>query len=182
MKTVKFAGVVIVFAAIGFGLSWMAFDSPKILIADAQPKKQLVIPVNQTADEAESLLVVEKTVDGDTVWGIATFRIPVDEKIRMLHIDTPERTEKYYTEAGKALQDILTSAKRVSLWFPTPKAQRDRYGRLLAYLMADGKNVNLEMVRLGWARYYTKYGHSPFDKEFAEAEASAQKAKLGIWR
>ena len=59
---------------------------------------------------------------------------------------------------------------------------RGRYGRLLAYVIVDGVNFNLELVRQGLSPYYTKYGLSEkYDKEFREAEKYARKHKLNIW-
>ena len=61
-------------------------------------------------------------------------------------------------------------------------AFRGRYGRLLAYIIVDGVNFNLELVRQGLSPYYTKYGLSEkYDKEFREAEKYARKHKLNIW-
>ena len=59
---------------------------------------------------------------------------------------------------------------------------RGRYGRLLAYVIVDGVNFNLELVRQGLSSYYTKYGLSEkYDWEFRKAERYARKNGLGIW-
>ncbi len=60
--------------------------------------------------------------------------------------------------------------------------ERDRYGRLLAYVVINGKNFNLELVSQGLAPYYTKYGKSKkYDDEFKAAEKQARKQGLNIW-
>jgi endonuclease YncB( thermonuclease family) len=41
------------------------------------------------------------------------------------------------------------------------------------------RNVNLELVREGWAWWYGKYATK--NKELASAEAAARKAKRGLW-
>jgi len=61
-------------------------------------------------------------------------------------------------------------------------AFRGRYGRLLAYVIVDGVNFNLELVRQGLSPYYMKYGLSQkYDKEFRETEKYARKHQLNIW-
>ena len=58
---------------------------------------------------------------------------------------------------------------------------RDGFGRLLAYVIAEGVNVNLELVRQGWSKYYTKYGKGRLQQEFEAAEAEARAGGLGLW-
>ena len=56
------------------------------------------------------------------------------------------------------------------------------YGRLLAYVFVDGKNLNIDLVRQGLSPYYTKYGKSQkYDHAFRSAEKLARKEKLNIW-
>ncbi|WP_394699454.1 thermonuclease family protein [uncultured Desulfobacter sp.] len=56
------------------------------------------------------------------------------------------------------------------------------YGRLLAYVILDGKNFNLELVRQGWSKYYTKYGKSEkYHSDFLIAENEAMHERLNIW-
>jgi micrococcal nuclease len=59
---------------------------------------------------------------------------------------------------------------------------RGNNGRLLAYVLVDGKNLNIDLVRQGLSPYYTKYGKSQkYDAEFRAAERLARKEKLNIW-
>jgi micrococcal nuclease len=44
--------------------------------------------------------------------------------------------------------------------------------------MVNGQNVNLEMVRLGYAWHYLKYSK---DNDLAEAEKEAREGKRGLW-
>ncbi len=55
---------------------------------------------------------------------------------------------------------------------------KDRYGRTIGTLFVGQRNINLEMVESGMAWQYRKYDKS---KLFADAEASARKAKRGLW-
>ena len=50
-----------------------------------------------------------------------------------------------------------------------------KYGRLLAYVILDGNNYNLELIQEGWSPYYTKYGNSEkHHTEFVFAEKEAR--------
>jgi hypothetical protein len=100
--------------------------------------------------------VVERVIDGDTVEINGT-------SVRLLGISCPERGEKYYEEATLFLEGLVLN-KTVKLVFGKDKT--DRYGRKLAYLFIGRKNINLEIVREGFAnpyfpvekdKYYKKY-------------------------
>jgi micrococcal nuclease len=125
---------------------------------------------------------LDRVVDGDTIHVLYRHEEPLAESIRLLFLDTPERGEPGYDEATAALESLLAGTT-VSLQWEGDEAERDRYGRLLAYVMAGETNVNLEMVRLGWSRYHTKFGTSErFDAAFRAAEAEAKAARRGMWR
>jgi len=126
---------------------------------------------------------VVRAVDGDTVLVVHHGK---EEKVRLLCIDTPESVhpdKKQNIPMGKVASEFTStrlSGKYVDLEFG-PEL-RDRHGRLLAYVLVDGKNFNLEVVRQGLSPYYTKYGLSQkYDQDFREAEKFARRNKLNIW-
>lgn len=58
----------------------------------------------------------------------------------------------------------------------------DRYGRTLAIVVIDDKNVNLEMVKAGLAEVYRGEHASGFDPiPYLEAEKRARAEKKGMW-
>jgi len=108
------------------------------------------------------------------------------ERIRMLCIDNPESVHpdrSKNTEMGKKASKYTKkrlSNKYILLEFEQRK--RGKYGRLLAYVILDGKNFNLELVKKGWSPYYTKYGQSEkHHSEFVSAEKKAKANGLNIW-
>lgn len=125
---------------------------------------------------------VLRIVDGDTLELL--YRPPgaVKEKVRLLYVNTPERGQPGYRQATNALRK-LTANRKVRLVFETLHNQpyRDRYGRLLAYVIADGTNVNLEIIRQGWSPYWTKYGQSRIGTAFSQAQREAHAARRGLW-
>lgn len=126
---------------------------------------------------------VLRVVDGDT--------IDVDyngrkERVRLLCVNTPEsvhpdrsKNTPLGTVASLYAKERLTG-KNVDLEFEGKR--RGRYKRLLAYVIVDKGNFNLELVEKGLSPYYTKYGRSnAYDQKFRHAEQTAQKKGLNIW-
>lgn len=107
---------------------------------------------------------------------------------RLAGIDSPEtahadRGAQPYAEASKAmLQDIISKGKDVRLIM---RPDDSTYGRQVAMLYVDGKNINLEMIKRGMASYlpFKSKGKAPiFDqKAFEKAQENAVKSKRGMW-
>ena len=124
---------------------------------------------------------VLRVVDGDTLH----VRIPgsptPDERVRLLRVNTPERGQPGYERATACLI-ALTAGKRVELeWERSGVAERDEFGRLLAYVHAGGAHVNEEVVRQGFSRFFTKYGGGRLAERFRAAEEEARAARRGLW-
>lgn len=126
---------------------------------------------------------VLRVIDGDTIdihYG------EKKERIRLLNVDTPESVhpdKTRNTSLGKQASDYTKkrlSGKFVSLEFEGKK--RGKYGRLLAYVILDNTNFNLELVQNGWSPYYTKYGESKrYHEKFRLAQEQAQLRGKHIW-
>lgn len=55
---------------------------------------------------------------------------------------------------------------------------RDRYGRIVGRVYANGVDVNAELVRQGAARVYRQYAHDP---DLFALEAAARRQQRGLW-
>src|SRR5687768_11787304 len=99
------------------------------------------------ADERARLA---RVVDGDTI------ALTDGKRVRLLQIDTPElgSGECYSRAAAKELRRLVPDGSALSLEADAPLDLTDRYGRLLRYVHAGGRNVNLELVRRGAATVY----------------------------
>lgn len=120
---------------------------------------------------------VLKVSDGDTinVQKVENGKL-VDEvvKIRMYGIDAPEKTQDYGPESRAALAKIIgNNLVEIEV------KNRDRYGRSVAVVYVNGKNVNQEMVRTGNAWWYYEYDKK--DTEMEQLQANAKKNKLGLF-
>jgi micrococcal nuclease len=118
-----------------------------------------------------------RVIDGDTIW------MKDRGKIRYIGMDTPERGERYFTEATEYNSELLS---RGDIVLEFDVEARDKYGRLLAYVFVDEDDgdrvfVNEELVRAGWATTLDIPPNMKYRDEFDRAESAAREEKLGIW-
>lgn len=110
--------------------------------------------------------------DGDTV------EILMDGKpqvVRLSHIDCPEKKQPFGNNAKQFASD-LCFGKKVKL---STGWKKDRNKRLLAeIILSNGKNLNKELVKNGFAWHYKKYSK---DNSYDDLEKQARKQKLGLW-
>ena len=105
-----------------------------------------------------------------------------EQNVRLAHIDAPEyyqtckRADKSTYNCGiKAREKLESLLKLGELSCKT--VGRDIYNRDMSECFAGRTNINLEMVRSGWAVVYKSR-----DAVYLEAQADAKRAKLGIWQ
>lgn len=131
--------------------------------------------------------VLVRVIDGDT---LRARKAGHEEKVRLKGVDAPEiphpRFGRFtldpYGYESKECLSRLVGGHTLRLEFDTPRGlpERDQYGRLLAYVWADGVLVNAELIRRGCARAYLRFPHSRLE-EFIRLEAEARAAERGLW-
>jgi micrococcal nuclease len=126
---------------------------------------------------------VMRVVDGDTI------QVRLDggrtERVRYIGIDTPESVKpdtpvQCFAKKASHFNAALVDGHDVTL--KTDAEQRDRYGRLLAYVYAGSSFVNRELVARGYARTLTIPPNVAHSDEFARLARRAREAGLGLWR
>lgn len=119
---------------------------------------------------------VRSITDGDT------FRCTDGVRVRLLLIDTPERNQvPHGAAATRALQSLLSPGDEVTL--ESDVQPTDRYGRTLAYVyLADGRMVNEEMARMGYAVALVFPPNVRHVERIRKAVETARERKLGLWR
>ncbi|MDY0095912.1 MAG: thermonuclease family protein [Candidatus Vecturithrix sp.] len=114
---------------------------------------------------------VIKVLDGDTI-DILYQNQP--ERIRLNGIDAPEKGQAY---GNKTKQYVLELAEQKIVTVEVTDA--DRYGRSIGEVtLPDGKSLNREIVKAGYAWWYRKYSK---DASLGELEEEARKAGRGLW-
>lgn len=130
-------------------------------------------------DSEDPLVSVMKVYDGDTVGVILNGK---KEKVRLIGIDAPEIGQAPWGEDAKKYLDTLLSSSGWKVKMEYDVEKRDQYGRALAYLWAtDGKFINLQMVRSGYAMLYTVPPNVKHASQFRSAQDEARTERLGIW-
>ena len=112
-----------------------------------------------------------RVVDGDTVRAEAKGK---EIKIRLVEIDAPEMNQPFGAQSKNFLNRLLYE-KEVTLI-----AQgEDRYGRVLGNLFSNELNVNMLMVKFGFAWVYDKYAKN---SSLYEYQNQAKAKNLGLWQ
>jgi len=139
-------------------------------------------PPDRAADSA-NLRKVVRIVDGDTII------LDSKEKVRLIGVDTPETVHPskavqcFGSEAKTFLRSML-EGKTIRLSLDPRYAKqnhKDKYGRTLGYVyLDDGRLLNVEIIRLGYGRAYTRF---PFQyaAQFVDVEKTAQRNGAGLW-
>jgi micrococcal nuclease len=130
------------------------------------------------------LYEVVDVVDGDTISVIIEGKI---EKLRLIGIDTPETVDPrksvqcFGKEASDKAKELL-SGKKVFLEKDNSQGERDKYNRLLKYVILEDKtNFNKKMIEEGFAHEYTYNIPYKYQEEFKRAEKEARENKKGLW-
>lgn len=126
---------------------------------------------------------VVRVVDGDTI--VIDYN-GEEEKVRFIGVDTPEsvhRDASKNTPYGKIASDYTKKQllhKTVQLEFDTQ--ERDKYGRLLAYVYLDGQMFNKTLLAEGHAKVATFPPNVKYVADFQAIEREAQAAQRGLWQ
>jgi endonuclease YncB( thermonuclease family) len=133
------------------------------------PPVQAAAPQGTAANTHQWKVVA--VYDGDTVTCIDENN--QQQKIRLAEIDAPEAKQDFGQVSRQALASMVFG-KTITV----VDDGRDRYGRWIGHLYADGVDVNRQMVATGMAWNYSAYSK---DQSLAALQSQAQAQKLGIW-
>lgn len=125
--------------------------------------------------DARSASVV-RVIDGDTV------ELEGLGSVRLIGVDTPEvygGVECYGREASTYAKRQLEGA---TVRFIVGRDDRDRYGRLLAYLwLDDGRSFNALLVARGYAQPLTIPPNDDYAEAFVRLSRRARSSGAGLW-
>lgn len=103
-------------------------------------------------------------------------------RVRLAGIAAPRPGSAGYTEAGRALRELLRErALTVEVASPADRTP-ERDGRVPAYLRdGAGQNLNVAMVLLGWATYAAADDDGRLARNFELAESEARREQRAMW-
>ena len=144
----------------------------------------ILLPASVASQGDSTTVQVVRVIDGDTIQVCCVFGDRV--KVSYIGVDTPEThhpmrgVEPYGKEAAEANRKLVED-KTVILKFDVE--QRDRYGRLLAYIyLEDGTFVNAWLVEHGYAMVMTVPPNVKHQGLFLRLQREAREAKQGLWK
>ena len=112
-----------------------------------------LISIPFSADGALPNTIIQSCYDGDTCTTID------GEKIRLACIDTPElkgkNANKIPAEEARDFLNQLVANKKVSI----KRITKDRYGRTVAEIYKDGKNIQELIFKKGHGKIYKMYSY-----------------------
>ncbi len=115
---------------------------------------------------------VVRVADGDTITVLAAGN--VQEKIRFHGIDAPEKGQAFGKAAGRFLSGLV-AGRDVRVEY----TKRDQYGRIVGKVFVDDRDINIEMLKAGFAWHYKHFDSNPI---YAKAEEEARAARRGLWQ
>ncbi|ANB61483.1 thermonuclease family protein [Anoxybacteroides amylolyticum] len=143
----------------------------------------LLFLVSCQSTPAKVPATVERVVDGDTL------KVHIgkkEETVRLLLVDPPESVhptkpvQPFGPEASQYMKKLLPPGTKVALEFDV--RERDKYGRLLAYVWLGNKMVNELLLEKGYARVaYVFEPNTKYVDEFRRIQEEARKKRLKIW-
>lgn len=149
-------------------------------ISDVETEKVLNDPDIPIAGQFPEKRITGKVVgvhDGDTATVLDAEKRQY--KFRFNGIDAPELKMDFGQKSKQNLSDMIFG-KEVTVIF----SKVDKYGRYVGNIFIDGKDVNLEQIKVGLAWHYKKYAGEQTEKDrlaYSDAETKAKEAKLGLW-
>ena len=113
---------------------------------------------------------VVKVVDGDT---LHIYGEKGTYKIRLSGIDAPESGQAFGKRAKEHLEYLVAGKQVIAI-----VESKDRYGRYVASVKVNSKDVCAEMLATGYAWHYKQYSSN---KYYADLQSEARKSKRGLW-
>jgi micrococcal nuclease len=121
---------------------------------------------------------VARVLDGDTI------ALTDGRHVRLVQLDAPETDEDecYAREAERVLVRLLPPGARVEIETDAALDQRDRFGRILAYVSRNGTNINLALVRAGAASVWFYEGdRGRYAAQLLDGAEQAKAHHRGLW-
>ncbi|MFZ3046822.1 MAG: thermonuclease family protein [Desulfatirhabdiaceae bacterium] len=112
--------------------------------------------------------------DGDTITILDSTR--TQHKIRLWGIDCPEGHQDFGSKAKKFTSNLVFG-KTVSVM----PEDTDRYGRTVGTVMIDGKTLNEELIKAGFAWVFIRYCNKPVCEQWKRYEEAARRGRVGLW-
>lgn len=130
---------------------------------------------------------VAKVSDGDSINVIDSLGTTV--KVRFFGIDAPERTKNNHTfsrtnKPGQPYGEEAFAVLKRKIEGQQVKVEvlENRNKRAVSVVWLGNRNINLEMLRDGFAWAYHQHQEGSHAPEYVQAEERARKERRGLWQ
>ena len=120
---------------------------------------------------------VVRILNGDTVHVIDQLRS--SRKVWMAGIVAPAMDD-FFGERSRLNLNKIVDGQPVEVEY----IQRDRYGRIIGKLLLQGRDINLQQIKDGYAIHYKPKSENQSEKDraiYQAAEIQAKQKKTGLW-
>lgn len=134
------------------------------------------LSVSAAAAEIEGKVL--RVSDGDTITVVSGGN---KYRIRFLGIDAPESNQK---GGAQSRNHLASEIQKAGNYVTVQYKEKDRYGRIVGKVLANGKDLNYDQVKTGNAWFYTQYEKKLGVKErvtYRIAQKQAQSNRIGLW-
>jgi micrococcal nuclease len=102
------------------------------------------------------------------------------ERVRLIGIDAPDLAQQPWGPAAKRQLEQLVTNKTISL--ELGEEAQDRFDRTLGYVwLGNGKLLNEQLVKQGYALAVPRSPNIKYDKRLGRAQEQARLMGVGIW-
>lgn len=132
---------------------------------------------SKTADTATLEGKVVGVSDGDTITVLSNGN--EQTHVRIMGIDAPEKKQAYGQRSKQSMSECAFGKTVAVEW-----NKKDRYGRTIGKVIAEGVDCGLSQIELGMAWHYKTYAReqSTADRDaYSNAETNARAKKMGLW-
>lgn len=137
------------------------------------------IRVLATGDEPRAKTETLRKVDVEHVYSGHKVKLDTGEELIYAGIRSPYPHEPMHDESLERNTELVGD-ETIRIRFD--KAKRNRRGKLIAYVTADGKFINELLVREGLAYVRLTPETRRFAAELLAAQAEARREKRGLWQ
>ncbi len=151
-------------------LSWRDIDWSNLKSNPFQELMRLRSIVSSHPKPEANALFVTKVINGNLVI------VEGGKEVKLLGILADEKGEPCYERAKKRLEDLVLGKKVTMIKDVNDKNSQ---GQLLRYLVVNGQNINVELVKEGLVSLFLSSNVTMYKTDFNLAEQYAKNKRLG---
>lgn len=125
-------------------------------------------------------LSIERIVSGQTL-EVVDSQKPTDSTLRvqLIGVSAPDLRQRPWGEMARERLQEMIGEKPVLL--ESDLEPKDQFDRQLAYVWQDGKLLNEQLLKEGWALFRPRSLNRKYDRRLEQAQEYARVMGLGIW-